>query len=64
MNGDSKKRARTLFALGGVMLPVLAATLLYVCCGKITSAETLFHTTFAKQGLGAIFSGNFPAIQL
>lgn len=64
MNGDSKKRARTLFALGGIVLPVLAATLLHVCCGKITSAETLFHTTFAKQGLGAIFSGNFPAIQL
>ncbi len=61
---DSKQRARTLFALGGIILPVLAATILCACCGRITSPETLFHTTFAEQGIGAIFSGTFPAVQL
>lgn len=62
--GDSKKRARTLFALGAVALPLLITGILYACCGKITNAETLFHTTFAEQGLRVIFSGELPSVQL
>lgn len=62
--GDSKKRARTLFALGAVALPLLITGILYACSGKITHAETLFHTTFAEQGLRVIFSGELPSVQL
>lgn len=61
---DNKKRARTLFALGAVTLPLLITGILYACSGKITHAETLFHTTFAEQGLRVIFSGELPSVQL
>ena len=61
---DSRKQARARFAIAGVALPVLAAVIFSVCCDRITSPETMFHTTFAEQGLGAIFSGEFPAVQL
>lgn len=61
---DSRKQARTRFAIAGVALPVLAAVIIFACCDRITSTGTLFHTTFAEQGLGAIFSGEFPAVRL